>query len=131
MPLYEYKCQSCGHTNEFLMKMSDPAPEACLVCGADSLKKMMSKTSFVLKGTGWYETDFKHGGKPKPVGETATQNEAGSKSDPASSKDGSSSAGESGKANSSATASGSASGSSSSVAAKTASNASTATSAQV
>jgi putative FmdB family regulatory protein len=60
MPLYEFSCESCEQTSEHLMKISDPNPEICPVCGAKhTLKKLVSRSNFVLKGTGWYETDFK------------------------------------------------------------------------
>lgn len=55
MPIYEYSCQSCGKTIDVLQKVSDPAPEACTACGAaGSLSKIVSRSSFVLKGGGWY-----------------------------------------------------------------------------
>ncbi|MCB9228597.1 MAG: zinc ribbon domain-containing protein [Deltaproteobacteria bacterium] len=60
MPLYEFQCQNCGETEEFLMKISDPAPESCQSCKKGPLTKVMSRTHFVLKGQGWYETDFKN-----------------------------------------------------------------------
>lgn len=63
MPLYEFECKSCHTLVEYLMKMSDPNPTTCESCGAESLSKIVSKSNFVLKGQGWYETDFKD--KPK------------------------------------------------------------------
>jgi putative FmdB family regulatory protein len=55
MPIYEYSCQSCGKTIDVLQKVSDPTPEACTACGAaGSLTKLVSRSSFVLKGGGWY-----------------------------------------------------------------------------
>lgn len=59
MPLYEYQCKNCGEINEILMKISDPNPENCEICEKGPLVKIMSRTHFVLKGEGWYETDFK------------------------------------------------------------------------
>lgn len=60
MPLYEFECKSCGKIDELLMKMSDPNPETCSSCGQGPVTKLMGRsTSFVLKGNGWYETDFK------------------------------------------------------------------------
>jgi len=67
MPIYEFKCEACSHIDEILMKISDPAPEKCSVCGA-KVNKIMSKSSFSLKGTGWYATDY----TSKPV-ETKTE----------------------------------------------------------
>lgn len=59
MPIYEYKCESCEETIEKLQKISDEPLVTCPKCKKDSLKKQISATSFKLKGTGWYETDFK------------------------------------------------------------------------
>lgn len=64
MPIYEFICNDCQATEEHIMKISDPAPTACQQCGKQTLEKMLSRTNFVLKGNGWYETDFK--GKPSP-----------------------------------------------------------------
>jgi putative FmdB family regulatory protein len=69
MPIYEYQCQSCGHQLEVLQKMnSDPLRE-CPKCGTLSLEKQISQSGFALKGSGWYETDFKS--KPKKEAESA------------------------------------------------------------
>jgi len=65
MPIYEYRCESCGHDMEVLQKMSDEPLTVCPECGKPALKKLISAGGFILKGTGWYETDFK-GGKKKP-----------------------------------------------------------------
>jgi len=66
MPIYEYRCESCGHDMEALQKMSDDPLTVCPECGKPTLKKLVSAAGFVLKGTGWYETDFK-GGNKKPT----------------------------------------------------------------
>ena len=63
MPIYEYQCEACGAHLEKLQKISDPVLKDCPECNEASLKKMISATSFRLKGTGWYETDFKTGKK--------------------------------------------------------------------
>ncbi len=56
MPLFEYKCQDCDKVDEFLQKFSDPAPELCPSCGAQSaMHKVVSLSSFQLKGGGWYK----------------------------------------------------------------------------
>jgi putative FmdB family regulatory protein len=55
MPIYEYACAQCGKVNDVLQKVNDPAPEACVECGAQgALSRVVSRTSFVLKGGGWY-----------------------------------------------------------------------------
>lgn len=59
MPIYEYRCQSCGHELEKLQRMSDAALTDCPECGKSALKRLISAAGFRLKGGGWYETDFK------------------------------------------------------------------------
>jgi putative FmdB family regulatory protein len=61
MPIYEYECQSCGDHHEAIQKMSDDALTDCPHCGKPTLKKLISAAAFRLKGSGWYETDFKKG----------------------------------------------------------------------
>ena len=63
MPIYEYQCQECSHTLEALQKMSDDPLTICPQCDKSALKKLVSAASFRLKGSGWYETDFKSGNK--------------------------------------------------------------------
>jgi len=63
MPIYEYRCQSCGHEIEKLQRMNDPAPTDCPDCGKAELRRKISAAGFRLKGSGWYETDFKQGNK--------------------------------------------------------------------
>jgi putative FmdB family regulatory protein len=63
MPIYEYRCGSCGHELEALQKMNDPLLTECPECKQESLKKALSAVGFRLKGGGWYETDFKSGKK--------------------------------------------------------------------
>ena len=64
MPIYEYGCQGCGHTFEQLQKVSDGPPSACPSCEGPEIKKLVSRTSFVLKGGGWYKDHYglKRGG---------------------------------------------------------------------
>jgi putative FmdB family regulatory protein len=57
MPIYEYKCAGCGKQHEVMQKITDSPLTACPECGG-AMKKMISNTSFVLKGTGWYATDY-------------------------------------------------------------------------
>jgi putative FmdB family regulatory protein len=59
MPIYEYQCESCGHRQDALQKISDPPLSECGACGQPGLRKLMSAPRFRLKGSGWYETDFK------------------------------------------------------------------------
>ena len=59
MPFYEYQCKNCGHSLEAMQKVSDPALKKCPHCGKSQLQKLMSAPVFRLKGSGWYETDFK------------------------------------------------------------------------
>ena len=65
MPIYEYRCSSCGHQQEYLLKVSDAPRTTCPSCGKESLTKMVTAAGFQLKGSGWYATDFKgRGSKP-------------------------------------------------------------------
>ncbi len=59
MPIYEYHCKKCGHVFETMQKVSDPAPPGCPQCESADISRLVSATSFKLKGTGWYATDFK------------------------------------------------------------------------
>ena len=59
MPIYEYKCQNCGHFFEVLQRISEEPLSDCPKCKKDALKKLVSAPNFRLKGEGWYETDFK------------------------------------------------------------------------
>ncbi len=77
MPIYEYQCQSCGHEYEALQKISDAPLTDCPACGQAKLTKKISAAGFRLKGGGWYETDFKSGGKKNVAGDSA-QASAGS-----------------------------------------------------
>lgn len=61
MPIYEYRCDSCGFQKEFLQKLNDPPHVSCPTCGQDGLKKLLSAAGFQLKGSGWYATDFRGG----------------------------------------------------------------------
>jgi len=70
MPLYEYECQACHQVTEKIQKFSDAPLKTCPTCGGD-LQKLMSKTSFSLKGSGWYVTDYKGAGKKSATTEKA------------------------------------------------------------
>ena len=84
MPIYEYQCEACGHRLEAMQKMSEDPLRDCPACGKPALQKLISAAGFQLKGSGWYVTDFKDGGKKKSgdtpqAGSTAegkTQNKA-------------------------------------------------------
>ena len=64
MPIYQYRCEACGHDLEALQKVADVPLARCPQCGRDRLRKQLTAAGFRLKGSGWYETDFK--GKKKP-----------------------------------------------------------------
>jgi len=59
MPFYEYECAKCGYHDEVLQKISDKPLTKCPNCGKQGLRKLISAPVFRLKGSGWYETDFK------------------------------------------------------------------------
>ncbi len=64
MPIYAYKCESCGHRQDVLQKVSDPVLSTCPACGASSFAKQVTAAGFQLKGSGWYATDFRGGSTP-------------------------------------------------------------------
>ena len=66
MPIYEYRCSSCGHQQEFLQKVSDAPLTVCTECGKPAFEKMLTAAGFQLKGSGWYATDFRNQGAAKP-----------------------------------------------------------------
>ncbi|MGH8400114.1 MAG: FmdB family zinc ribbon protein [Gammaproteobacteria bacterium] len=84
MPIYEYQCEACGHQLEALQKLSEEPLRDCPACGKPALTKLISAAGFRLKGGGWYETDFKSGGKrhladtggDKPAGEAKSDSKA-------------------------------------------------------
>lgn len=61
MPIYAYKCASCGHAKDVLQKMSDTPLSVCPACGEASFQKQLTAAGFQLKGSGWYVTDFRNG----------------------------------------------------------------------
>ena len=79
MPIYQYQCADCGHALEALQKISDPKLTDCPACKAPALRKQVTAAAFKLKGTGWYETDFKNSGK-KPAANSDSAG-AGKKTD--------------------------------------------------
>jgi len=89
MPIYEYRCEKCGSHFEVIQKFSDKPLKFCSNCKG-RLTKLISQTSFQLKGSGWYVTDYAKSGKttsksdesPKPATESSTKSETPSKSEP-------------------------------------------------
>ena len=73
MPIYEYACQSCGHTLEALQKLSDAPLVDCPECARPELRKLVSAAGFVLKGSGWSATDFRDKGKKPDQGSGGEQ----------------------------------------------------------
>lgn len=61
MPIYAYKCGSCGHAKDVLQKISDAPLTVCPACGAEAFSKQVTAAGFQLKGSGWYVTDFRGG----------------------------------------------------------------------
>ena len=74
MPIYEYRCSSCGHQQDFLLKINDAPLTVCTACGKPTFSKMLTAAGFQLKGSGWYATDFKSkpstAAKPDSKGES-------------------------------------------------------------
>lgn len=93
MPIYEYRCESCGASFEKMVRLSAPTP-ACEVCGAADVRKLISQTSFVLKGSGWY-SDHYGLKKSSSGGEASSGGGSSSGSSGSSSSGGSSSGGSS------------------------------------
>ncbi|MBB2484328.1 zinc ribbon domain-containing protein [Mitsuaria sp. WAJ17] len=79
MPIYAYRCGSCGHAKDVLQKLSDAPLSTCPACGAEAFQKQITAAGFQLKGSGWYVTDFKGGSG----GSAATATAAGSAAAPA------------------------------------------------
>ena len=95
MPIYEYQCEECSHELEALQKMSDDALTDCPSCGKSGLRKLVSASAFRLKGSGWYETDFKSE-KQKNLAKDDSASGGGSSSASSSDSSGSSSSASSG-----------------------------------
>jgi len=77
MPIYAYKCESCGHAKDVLQKISDAPLTECPACGAAAFTKQLTAAGFQLKGSGWYATDFRGGsgagaGSPAPASSGAS-----------------------------------------------------------
>lgn len=85
MPIYAYKCESCGFAKDVLQKMSDTPLADCPQCGAASFKKQLTAAGFQLKGSGWYVTDFRggDGASATKTSDAPAGGSAGSESKPA------------------------------------------------
>ena len=86
MPIYEYKCTSCGKVFEVLQKHFDVDEAPCEACGQPG-KRIMSNTSFVLKGSGWYVTDYKSNGGCSAAGDAPGGHKHAGSSDATTSSD--------------------------------------------
>ena len=88
MPIYEYECTKCGRVEEVLQHFSDKPLRTCRKCSG-RLHKLISRSSFHLKGTGWYVTDYagKSGADKSEAGKTAEKPETSKKADTGSSSD--------------------------------------------
>ncbi len=75
MPIYEYRCRSCGFEKEYLQKLSDAPITECPSCGKAEMGKLVSAAGFQLKGSGWYVTDFKNNGTRKDGADKADKKE--------------------------------------------------------
>jgi len=83
MPIYEYTCKSCGHVFDVLQKMGDAPLVDCPQCGKPRLQKLLSAPNFRLKGSGWYETDFKKDNRRNLAGDSpGTGKKAGQEKKP-------------------------------------------------
>jgi putative FmdB family regulatory protein len=83
MPIYAYKCESCGFSKDVLQKMSDPPLSDCPSCGGGTFKKQLTAAGFQLKGSGWYATDFKGGGTAAPASTPGSEGVGGGGGDSA------------------------------------------------
>jgi putative FmdB family regulatory protein len=83
MPIYEYRCATCGFQKEYLQKVSDPRLTHCPECGKPTFDKLLTAAGFQLKGSGWYVTDFRDKGA-KPKAEKDKSESASSDSKPSS-----------------------------------------------
>ena len=75
MPIYEYECTDCHHKFDLLQKLSDESTKQCPECLKDTAIRLVSAAGFQLKGSGWYETDFKHKGRSEKSTSTSGSSE--------------------------------------------------------
>ncbi|WP_087689350.1 FmdB family zinc ribbon protein [Pandoraea sp. PE-S2R-1] len=92
MPIYAYRCETCGFAKDVLQKMSDTPLSQCPECGKETFRKQVTAAGFQLKGSGWYVTDFRggSGGASAPASGAAASTAAASPGDSASASSGSS-----------------------------------------
>jgi len=78
MPIYAYKCESCGFAKDVLQKISDPLLTKCPTCKQETFQKQLTAAGFQLKGSGWYVTDFRDGNKGAGSADTSKEGAAAS-----------------------------------------------------
>ena len=81
MPIYEYRCNHCGHELEAIQKLSEAPLTFCPACETEGLKKRISAAVFRLRGSGWYETDFKSDNKKNVAGDDSAKDDSVKKED--------------------------------------------------
>jgi putative FmdB family regulatory protein len=90
LPIYAYRCASCGFEKDVLQKLSDPALTECPSCHASAFQKQVTAAGFQLKGSGWYATDFRNPPAAQKTAEGAAPKEAGAPANPSGADAGSS-----------------------------------------
>ncbi len=93
MPIYAYKCASCGHAKDVLQKISDAPLTTCPACGAEAFSKQLTAAGFQLKGSGWYVTDFRGGSGGTSAAATGAAGAATASAEPAAAASGDSGSG--------------------------------------
>lgn len=83
MPIYAYKCESCGHAKDVLQKISDDPLTECPACGKATFTKQLTAAGFQLKGSGWYVTDFRGGSGTATTAASTSSDSGGGSSDAA------------------------------------------------
>src|SRR5215813_4550684 len=86
MPIYEYRCLDCGHQFELMQKFSDPPAETCTSCSG-TVQKLISRSAFHLKGSGWYVTDYRRNGKATGKNDSESSTESNDKKSTSESSD--------------------------------------------
>jgi putative FmdB family regulatory protein len=80
MPIYEYVCGGCGRTFEEFQSIKAPPLETCSLCGSKKVRRLVSCTSFILKGSGWYVTDYARNGSGRGNGKAKDKGKEGKES---------------------------------------------------